>query len=148
MLHAFLFLGYFVTYVCMYVRTTIDTIYGTTYAVRHGIVLSASYDVRHGFFGLEFVCHGFVRHGFVCQRSCTSQKKRKRSEPSRASESSEQREARLFRRRLADREKIGTFALGRVLSRGRRDSLSADLRIEKEQGRVADRRLRRKGKLD
>ena len=36
-------------------------------------------------------------------------------------------------------KEIGTFALGRVLS--------ADLRIEKEQGRVADRRLRRKGKL-
>ena len=34
---------------------------------------------------------------------------------------------------------------GRVLNKGRRDSLSADLRIEKEQGRVADRRLRRKG---
>ena len=34
---------------------------------------------------------------------------------------------------------------GRVLNKGRRDSLSTDLRIEKEQGRVADRRLRRKG---
>ena len=34
---------------------------------------------------------------------------------------------------------------GRVLNKGRRDTLSADLRIEKEQGRVADRRLRRKG---
>ena len=34
---------------------------------------------------------------------------------------------------------------GRVLNKGRRDSLSADLRIEKEQGRVADRRLRHKG---
>ena len=34
---------------------------------------------------------------------------------------------------------------GRVLNKGRRDSLSADLRIEKDQGRVADRRLRRKG---
>ena len=29
----------------------------------------------------------------------------------------------------------------------RRDSLSEDLRIEKELGRVADRRLRRKGNL-
>ena len=38
---------------------------------------------------------------------------------------------------------------GRVLNKGRRDSLSADLRIEKEQGRVADRRLRRtQRKLD
>ena len=59
--------------------------------MRHGIVGHGSFDVRHGFFGLE--------------------------------ESSEQRA-------------------------GRRDSLSADLRIEKEQGRIADRRLRRKGRLD
>ena len=49
---------------------------------------------------------------------------------------------------LGAEKEIGTFALGKVLNKGRRDSLSADLRIEKEQGRVADRRLRRKGKLD
>ena len=50
---------------------------------------------------------------------------------------------------LAKEEKgFETVALVRVLSKGRLDSLGADLLIEKEQGRVAGRRLRRKGKLD
>ena len=84
-------------------------------------------------------------------REAALRKRRERDRIRRASESSEQREARLSRRRLADRERdkeeIGTFALGRVLNRVRRDSLSEDLRIEKELGRVADRRLRRNGKL-
>ena len=43
---------------------------------------------------------------------------------------------------------IETVALVRVLNKERLDSLGADLQIEKEQGRVAGRRLRRKGKLD
>ena len=43
---------------------------------------------------------------------------------------------------------IETVTLVRVLNKERLDSLGADLQIEKEQGRVADRRLPRKGKLD
>ena len=82
--------------------------------------------MRHGFVRLGFVGHGFVRHGIV-QRGFVRHEKL----------------------HFAKEEKgIETVALVRVLNKEKLDSLGADLQIEKEQGRVADRRLPRKGKLD
>ena len=76
----------------------------------------------HGFVRLGFIQRRFVRHGIVHPPE---------------------------KLHFAKEEKgIETVALVRVLNKERLDSLSADLQIEKEQGRVADRRLPRKGKLD
>ena len=78
--------------------------------------------VSHRFVRLGFVGHGFVRHGIVHPPE---------------------------KLHFAKEEKgIETVALVRILNKERLDSLGADLQIEKEQGRVADRRLPRKGKLD
>ena len=88
--------------------------------MRHGFVGHGF--VRHGIVQREFVRHGIVRHGIVHPPE---------------------------KLHFAKEEKgIETVTLVRVLNKERLDSLGADLQIEKEQGRVADRRLPRKGKLD
>ena len=88
--------------------------------------------MRYGFVSLGFVGHGFVSHRIV-QRGFVRHGIVHPPE----------------NLHFAKEEKgIETVALVRVLNKERLDSLGADLQIEKEQGRVADRRLPRKGKLD
>ena len=87
--------------------------------------------VQRGFVRHGIVQRGFVRRRLIRQRSCTSKKKRKGDR--RARESSEQRKARLSRRRLADRERARA-------RRGTETATQREVRLARR--RIADRSRR------
>ena len=90
--------------------------------------------VGRGFVGRGFVRRGFVRRGFVrrgiVQRGFVRQGIVHPPEKLHFAK---------------EKKGIETVALVRVQNKERLDSLGADLQLEKEQGRVADLRLPRKG---